>query len=305
MVKGSVVILTGATASGKSALALEIAHRSGGMILNGDSMQLYRDAPILTAQPSAEDMASIPHRLYGIRDAASPCSVAQWLCMVTTEIRQCWEQGLLPIVVGGTGMYIRALMHGIATIPPIPDAIRDSIRALPHEAVRAALLREDPIMAAQLLPSDVQRNSRALEVLRATGKSLSVWQQSNTLPLPEATFSLYCTEVEREALYVRINARTHTMLAAGGLQEAEALHARKLPRTLPLLRAVGVAELLNYLDGNATWEETQYTIARNTRRYAKRQLTWMRNQWPKSLDFPNVRQYGAEDIINIREKNGI
>jgi tRNA dimethylallyltransferase len=280
-----VIILTGATASGKSALALKVAKQKGGVILNADSMQLYHNAPILTAQPSAEDVAAIPHRLYGIRDAAHACSVAQWVDMAATELRACWQEGALPIVVGGTGMYIRALMQGLNRVPPIPEDIRTEVRSLSREALRMALEREDAHTAAHLRPSDTQRSARALEVIRATGKSLHAWHAEDVPipPLPEARFNLYCTQLERSTLYDRINMRTQTMLTAGGLQEAEALHARNLPRSLPLLRAVGVAELLTYLDGNDSWEATKDAIAQNTRRYAKRQLTWMRHQFPDAV----------------------
>jgi tRNA dimethylallyltransferase len=279
----SVVILTGATASGKSALALDYAYRTGGVIINADSMQIYGDAPLLTAQPRVDEQASIPHRLYGVRDAAIPCCAMEWVQLASAEIRACWQLGALPIVVGGTGMYIHALMHGMSSIPAIPDPIRAEVRALPHAALRGALEMEDSRMAAVLMPHDSQRNARALEVMRATGRSLAAWQQDTPQPpLPEASFTLYCTQLNRIALYERINARTEAMLAAGGLQEATALHARGLPRSLPLLRAVGIAELLIFLDGDASWEDTVEAMARNTRRYAKRQLTWSRNQWPEA-----------------------
>ncbi len=274
------LIITGATASGKSSLALAIAQERGGVVINADSMQLYVDAPIITAQPNAQEMAQAEHRLYGVRDAADACSVAAWVAMAVDEIRDCWRIGALPILVGGTGMYLKALMEGISAIPEIPDTIREEVRALEGDALYAALAREDAIMAAKLHASDSQRSARALEVMRATGKSLAYWYTREVpKPLPEAEFQLVVTQMPREQLYGRINQRFEQMIGQGALEEAQRLHTRGLSRDLPLLRAVGVAELLAHLDGTLSLEEAIESAQTHSRRYAKRQLTWVRHQF--------------------------
>lgn len=274
------LIITGATASGKSSLALAIAQERGGVVINADSMQLYVDAPIITAQPNAQEMAQAEHRLYGVRDAADACSVAAWVAMAVDEIRDCWRIGALPILVGGTGMYLKALMEGISAIPEIPDTIREEVRALEGDALYAALAREDAIMAAKLHASDSQRSARALEVMRATGKSLAYWYACEaSKPLPEAEFQLVVTQMPREQLYGRINQRFEQMIGQGALEEAQRLHTRGLSRDLPLLRAVGVAELLAHLDGTLSLEEAIESAQTHSRRYAKRQLTWVRHQF--------------------------
>ncbi len=279
--KRDVLILTGPTASGKSALAVELAKERGGVVINADSMQLYRDAPILTAQPSETDRDAVPHRLYGILDAGEAGSVAHWLALVCGEIRTAWERGRLPIVTGGTGLYLHALMRGLSPIPDISPQIRGVVREMGTAELHNALRIEDPLMAGHLLPSDGQRMARALEVIRATGESLLHWQKTAGVPpLPEASFTVQALVPERSPLYERINCRALAMMEAGAAAEAAALHARNLPRSLPLLRAVGVRELLGYLDGQATWEEAILRMQLSTRRYAKRQITWIRHHYP-------------------------
>lgn len=280
MTNHKVLIITGATASGKSGLALEMAQRCGGVIINADSMQLYADAPIITAQPTAEDQVLVEHRLYGVIDGAQSCSVAQWLTFAVVEIRACWQQGVLPILVGGTGMYLKALMDGLSSMPDIADDIRVQVRDMDATALAAALSSEDPLMAKTLHQSDTQRMARALEVIRGTGKSLAVWQQEPVQsPLPEAGYQLVITDMPREQLYQRINQRYDGMIEQGALEEALALHQRALLRTLPLCRAVGVAELLAYHDGVFALGDAITKAKTNSRRYAKRQLTWMRHQF--------------------------
>ena len=278
--RNEVMILTGPTASGKSARAVQYALARGGVVINADSMQLYRNAPILTAQPSAAEIAAVPHRLYGMLDVSESGSVAHWLALACTEIRATWEKQLLPIVTGGTGMYLQALMQGLSPVPEISEAIRAEVRAIAAPELYPLLCAEDPEIAAQLRPTDQQRMGRALEVIRATGRSLLAWQKGAPQPpLPEASFTVEVLQIERAVLYERINRRTEALVAGGGLQEAAALHTRNLPRSLPLMRAVGVKELLDHLDGSCTLEEAIAQIQTNTRRYAKRQLTWIRHHY--------------------------
>ncbi len=278
-----IVILTGATASGKSAKALQLAQHYHGVIINADSMQLYKDAPILTAHPTQEEQALIPHLLYGCIPADQPCNVALWLQWVVELIQQTWEQQKLPIIVGGTGMYVSALLKGIAPIPVIPDNIRQSIRALTTSQLASVLRAEDPVMSERLRPSDTQRMARALEVIRATGQSLSKWQHKPTQPpLPRANITLYATHMDRELLYERINQRFDEMIEQGALEEAQSLLERGYDQDLPLMRAVGIAQLLPYLrDENVTLEEALQNAKTQSRRYAKRQLTWIRRQYPE------------------------
>jgi tRNA dimethylallyltransferase len=279
-----VMILTGATASGKSALAADIAARKQGMVINADSMQLYYEAPILTAQPTAKEREVIPHKLYSVLDAESGCSVAEWVTMACTEIQWCWDKGYLPIVVGGTGMYLRALMQGLSPIPDIDPDIRDNVRKLTTAALQEALRREDPAIFSQLHPTDTQRMARALEVVRSTGYSLLYWQDiPPSLPLPEAHFQLYITSLPRPLLYERINHRVEQMLAMGALEEVRALHRRGLDPALPLMRAVGVKELIAYLNNDVMLEEAADAIKTASRQYAKRQMTWMRHQFSTGI----------------------
>jgi tRNA dimethylallyltransferase len=276
-----VLIITGATASGKSALALDYAQKHNGVIINADSMQLYCDAPILTAQPSATEQSDVPHCLYGFLKTQNVCGVARWVELVCVEIRAAWQRQRVPIVVGGTGMYVRALLYGLSPIPETEDSIRQMVRALSTDALHIALCTEDAVMASRLHPTDTQRMARALEVIRSTGISLSAWQDiPPSPPLPEANFKRYVTEMPRPHLYQRINARVGQMMDAGAMEEVKHLHGIGYDRTLPLMRAVGVAELLQVLDGSLELDDAITAVQTNTRHYAKRQLTWMRQQFP-------------------------
>lgn len=280
--KNSVRILTGPTASGKSALALEWAAQENGVIINADAMQMYRDLRILTARPSVGEEAQVPHRLYGVLDAHETGSVAIWLNMAIAEIRQVWAEGKLPILVGGTGMYLKALMEGIAPVPEIPEAVREEVRGSPRGAgeLHARLAKHDAKMAARLKPGDTQRILRALEVVLATGKSLAEWQEAiPEKPLPEAEFNLHIRTLPRKELYARIDKRVHLMLEAGALDEVKALKGLNLPPSLPLMRAHGVPEFIRFLNGEMAWEDAIDKTQQNTRNYAKRQETWIRNQF--------------------------
>ncbi len=279
-----VIILTGPTGSGKSALAMQWAMERGGVILNADAMQMYADVRILTARPSMEDEARVPHRLYGIWQAAEVGSVTRWLEVVIHEIRRCWSEGKLPILVGGTGMYIKVLMEGISPIPDIPSDIRQEVRAMPHTSLHPTLAAVDAAMAARLKPGDTQRLARALEVIRTTGRSLADWQKEpRTPPLPEAQFNLYIHTLPRETLYERINQRVHIMVEEGAIEEVEALLRLGLPPAMPLSQAVGVPEFTAYLQNIIPLEEAITRTQQHSRNYAKRQETWMRNQFGKRI----------------------
>lgn len=271
----------GPTASGKSAIALAIAKHVPAVIINADAMQMVAALRVLSARPSAAEEAQAEHALYGVLPPESPTSVAVWLGLVAPILRRAWAEGKLPLLVGGTGMYIKALMEGLAEVPPIPAAVRERVRALPREALYAALEAADPAMAARLKPGDTQRLLRALEVVEATGMSLADWQARRTPPLfPEAEFRCYYTEMRREEVYARIDRRFEAMLEAGALAEVEALMALGLPPETPILRAHGVPELAAYLRGEMPREEAIRKGQQNTRNYAKRQMTWLRNQLP-------------------------
>lgn len=278
-----VIILAGPTASGKSALAIRVAQAVDGVIINADSMQVYRGIPILSAAPSAEDMAAAPHRLYGYLDPATPCSAGQWVASARIAVYETWQEGKTPVVVGGTGMYIKTLLEGISPIPDIAPATRARIRALPVEAAYARLQQVDAAMAATLNAGDTQRVLRALEVIEDSGKSLLHWQSiPPELPLPDADFAVYTLTLDRALLYARCDQRLEQMVAQGALEELRALLARHLPDDLPALRAVGIPELARHLRGEWTLEQAVEKAQQATRNYAKRQLTWLRHQLPQA-----------------------
>lgn len=279
-------MIAGPTASGKSALALAEAEARGGVIINADASQLYTDIPVLSAQPGAEEQARVPHRLYGILDAADSASAARWAALARAEIEAAWAAGRLPILVGGTGLYLRTLLDGIAPVPDIPADVRKSVRGLPPAEVRRALEAEDPAMAARLHPRDPQRNARALEVIRATGRSLAQWQGAPRTGGLAGLVQLSPLVIEppRDLLEARIRSRIAAMLRAGAREEVARLAARNLPPDRPILRAIGVPPLLALLHGEITQAEALARWILDTRRYAKRQATWFRNQapdWPR------------------------
>ena len=276
----SVIIVAGPTASGKSALALELAAALGGTIINADSQQIYRDLNILSARPAAAAMHWVPHRLYGFLDAAERGSVGRWRALALAEIAKAHARGSLPFLVGGTGLYLRALQHGLAAVPPIPAAIRAEAAALYDElggvAFRDRLMALDPA-AARLPSGDRQRLLRAWEVVRATGRPLADWQRAAPGPVPYR-FATVLMMPPREALYAACDARFAAMIAEGALNEAAVLAARGLPPDLPAMKAVGVPELLRHLRGETSLVEAVAAGQRATRRYAKRQMTWFRHQ---------------------------
>lgn len=274
------VLIYGPTASGKSALALELAKEFGGVVINADSMQVYAGLRIITNRPTPQEEADAPHRLYGFRPAREPYSAALWLADVKEALSEAERQRWLPIIVGGTGLYFKALTEGLSEIPEIPPQIRERYRLAaqtqPAETLYAELARRDPATAAQLRPSDPQRIVRALEVLEATGKPLAEWQgrkQPPLLPL-EHTYPLTLT-LDRAELYRRCDARLDAMLEGGAIEEARAFSALGLDPALPAMRAVGLKPLLAYVRGAMPLDEAAAAAKTATRNYAKRQLTWM------------------------------
>ena len=283
-----VVIVAGPTASGKSALALELAAALRGTIVNADSQQIYRDLPILTAQPDAAARRRAPHRLYGYLDPAERGSVARWRQLALAAIAAAHTAGSLPILVGGTGLYLRALMRGLAPVPDIPPEIRAEAAAL-YEELGGAKFRDrlaalDPKAARRLPSGDRTRLTRAWEVVRATGRPLSEWQ-SRTAGAAPYRFATLLMMPPREALYAACDARFAAMITAGALVEAAALAARQLDPDLPAMKGVGVPELLRHLRGEMPLDEAVAVAQRSTRRYAKRQMTWFRHQLAADLTF--------------------
>jgi tRNA dimethylallyltransferase len=281
-----VLVIAGPTASGKSALALDLAAAYGGTIINADALQVYRDLLTLSARPDAAALARVPHLLYGCLEAAERGSAGKWRAMALVAIEAALAAGRPPIVVGGTGLYLRALQDGLAAIPPVPPAFRaeaaESYRALGGPVFRELLATLDPVSAERLEVGDRQRLVRAYEVVRATGISILGWQQGRGEPAPYR-FAKILIMPPREALYAAIDARFRAMIAAGGLAEAAALMARGLDPELPAMKAVGMSELMRHLRGEIGLDEAILLAQRATRRYAKRQTTWFRHQFAPDL----------------------
>jgi tRNA dimethylallyltransferase len=288
-----VALIAGPTASGKSdlavrlALALAEAGRAA-VVINADSAQVYADLRVLSARPSDEEMPGVLHRLFGAWDGAQACSAADWADAAKAEIARAHAAGAVPILVGGTGLYLRTLLDGIAPVPLIDPAVRGEVRAMDPAQVHAALVAEDPAYAAQLNPADRQRTARALEVVRSTGKSLKVWQQDKVGGVADQiTLAPLVLLPEREALYARCDARFAAMLDAGAVAEVSALLDRRLDPKLPVMAAIGVRDIAGWLHGSLTREAALAQGQQATRNYAKRQYTWLRHQpppdWPRLL----------------------
>jgi tRNA dimethylallyltransferase len=300
MTTAEAVLIAGPTASGKSALALELAERLGGVIVNADSMQVYRDLRIITARPTLEDERRVAHRLYGFVDAAEDYSVGRWCRDVELTLKEIAGEGRMPILVGGTGLYFKALTNGLAAVPPIPADTRAGVRArLQSEgapALHFELTRLDPATAQRLMINDRSRIARALEVVLATGRPLSDWHKEGMPPLINtgraAKVFLTC---ERKELVRRIETRFAAMLSGRALEEVKRLAARKLDPLLPAMKAHGVPWLIRHLDGEISLGEAAAGAIMDTRRYTKRQVTWFRNQME---DWPSE---GAENAISAVE----
>jgi tRNA dimethylallyltransferase len=280
------VLIAGPTASGKSALALALAEAHDGMIINTDSMQVYRDLRVLTARPTREEEARAPHRLYGTVDAAVNFSAGAWVAEAAKVLAEARRENRLAIFVGGSGLYFKALTRGLSAVPPIPLAIRGDVRARLQrdgvEALHAELARRDPASAERLKPRDRARIARALEVIDATGRSLADWHRDGLPPLlPPRQFSAVFLAPDRDELYARIDSRFEAMLQAGALEEVAALAARRLDPLLPAMKAHGVPALIRHLAGEITLQEATLIGRADTRHYAKRQFTWFRHQLPE------------------------
>lgn len=281
-------LIAGPTASGKSALALQIAAETGAVIVNADSQQLYADLRVLTARPSVEEEALADHRLYGVADAAEAWSVGRWSRVVMDLLAQLSGEGRPAILVGGTGLYFSALTRGLADIPSVPANVRTEVEAdyaaEGETDFRARLAEGDPKAAAAIEQGDRQRLVRAMSVLRHSGRPLSDWQ-ANTRPLlPPDAWSGLVIEPERDQLYARCDARVEVMMAHGAVEEVRTLVARGLDPALPAMKAVGVRELAGMLAGDLSRDAAAEALKQATRNYAKRQLTWFRNQcrdWTK------------------------
>jgi len=299
------VLIAGPTASGKSALALELAQKTGGVVINTDSMQVYRDLRILTARPTPAEEARVPHRLYGHVDAAVNFSAGAWVTDAAQALAEARAQKLQPIFVGGSGLYFKALTRGLSAVPPISAELRESVRARLArdgvEALHAELAKRDPASAERLKPRDRARIARALEVVEATGRTLPDWHREGLPPLlPPGEFSALFVAPERDQLYARIDARFDAMLDAGALEEVAALAARRLDPLLPAMKAHGVPALIRHLRGEITREEAAETARADTRHYAKRQFTWFRHQLPEfEWVKPEAARVGSSEAARI------
>jgi len=284
--KPPVALIAGPTASGKSELALRLAEATGGAIVNADSAQVYRDLPILSAAPFPGDLVRAEHRLYGVRDGAEPCSAADWAALAKVEVSRLHEEGRLPILVGGTGLYLRTLLDGIAPVPSIDPAVRAEVRAASVAENLAALMPLDPVAAATLNPGDTTRIARALEVVKSTGRPLADWQKKleggigNDIELRPLVLL-----PPRPWLNERCELRFAAMVEQGAVAEVEKLLERKIDPQLPVMRAIGVREIAAYLVGDFTKAQAIDAGQQATRRYAKRQYTWFSRQppadWPR------------------------
>jgi tRNA dimethylallyltransferase len=279
--KPPLAVIAGPTASGKSAMALALAQQIGGVIVNADSAQVYRDLRVLSATPTDEDLQRAEHRLYGVQDGALPCSAADWAAMAAREIAELHAAGRVPILVGGTGLYLRTLLDGIAPVPAIDQEVRARVRETMVDENYAKLKALDPATAARLKPADSARINRALEVILSTGRTLAEWQKEREGGIrDQVELRAIILLPPRKWLYARCDERFAWMIEKGAVTEVETLLARKLNPNLPVMRAIGVRELTAYLLGQSTLDEAVAAGQQATRRYAKRQYTWFSHQPP-------------------------
>lgn len=301
--KPPLALIAGPTASGKSDLAIRLTkalemHGRRGVVINADSAQVYADLEILSARPSLDDMQGVEHRLYGEWDGAQACSAADWAERARVEIAHTHELGAVPILVGGTGLYIRTLLEGIAPIPAIDPQVREAVRDMPLAEAALALQAEDPERAAKLGPADSARIRRALEVVRSSGHSLSHWQQQVSGGIGGAV-NLHPAILlpDRAWLYDRCDRRFASMLQRGAIEEVEALLARLLAPDLPVMRAIGVPEIADFLRGTAILEDAAARGSQSTRNYVKRQITWLRHQPPTEWPRIESEHFNEVDIF--------
>jgi tRNA dimethylallyltransferase len=287
--KPPVALIAGPTASGKSALSLALAQQTGGVIVNADSAQIYRNLPILTAAPSSQELARAEHRLYGVLDGSQPCSSADWAELAKREIADLHSAGKLPILVGGTGLYLRTLLEGIAPVPPIDPDVRKMVRESSVDQNRVKLQEADPVAADRLETADSSRIARALEVVLSTGRTLKEWQERRCGGIAiEVVLRPLVLLPPRDWLYRRCDERFAQMVEAGAVEEVRALLDRELDPALPVMRAIGVRELSAWIKGDVTCEQAIAAGQQATRRYAKRQYTWFAHQPPE--DWPRFRE---------------
>lgn len=275
-------LIAGPTASGKTALALHLAKSHNIVIINADSAQVYSDLPVLSAQPTLDEQASAPHKLFGYLDGATACSAARWAADAKVEIAAAHSAGRLPVLVGGTGLYLRTLLDGIAPIPEINAKLRAEIRALPVTESYKRLQTTDAAMADSLGPTDSSRIARALEVVEGTGRSIAEWREEKTTGGISDAVDLHPLVLlpPRDWLYERCDRRFDMMMNGGAVDEVKALLGRNLPTDAPIMRAIGVPEISTILSGEVTREDAIIRGKIATRQYAKRQFTWFRNQSP-------------------------
>lgn len=298
-------LIAGPTASGKSDVAVQLAlalreRGSEGVVINADSAQVYADLAVLSARPSAEEMRGVEHRLFGAWDGGSACSAADWARAAHGEVAAAWARGAVPILVGGTGLYIRTLLDGIAPVPEIDPGVRAEVRGMETAAAYVALTIEDPSRAAQISPADTARVLRSLEVVRSTGRSLLRWQEERHGGIGH-TVALQPLLIlpDRAELYARCDARFEQMLERGALEEVRLLLARHLDPALPVMRAIGVPELAAHLRGELPLAQATARGQQATRNYAKRQFTWFRGQSPQDWQRQNSPSINAEAIFDI------
>ena len=306
---GAVVMICGPTAAGKSGLALALAEEAGGVVINADSMQLYRDLRVLTARPDEAEMARAPHRLYGVIDGAERASVAAWLAMAAEAVATARQDGCLPIIVGGTGLYFHAAIHGIAPIPEVPEDIHADCRrqlvAQGGVAFRATLAELDPMTAERLHDGDSQRLVRAMGVVRATGRPLSEWQTEPHQGAIEGVPLRIAMMPPRDELYRAIDQRFGMMMTGGAADEVAALAARGLDPSLPVMKAIGVREIIAMQAGEIALSQAVEQASRDSRRYAKRQMTWIRNNFNAEITFSEQQlERKTQDIFAILSKTG-
>jgi tRNA dimethylallyltransferase len=305
--KPPLVVIAGPTASGKSALALALAQQIDGVVVNADSAQVYRDLRVLSAAPSEEEINAAEHRLYGVQDGALPCSAADWAAMARREIADLQSKSRTPILVGGTGLYLRTLLEGIAPVPPINPDIRARVRGAPVEENRAQLEKLDPSAAVRLNRGDTTRINRALEVVLSSGRTLADWQDERDGGIGGAVdLRPLILLPPRKWLYTRCDERFAHMIDKGAVTEVEALLSRGLDPNLPVMRAIGVREIADYLLGKSSLDEAISAGQQATRRYAKRQYTWFAHQppleWPRFQEALGVDRLG-EALALVRAKD--
>ena len=305
MTKKPIVILSGPTASGKSNLALEVAQKIKATIINCDSKQIYKEIPIITAQPSLNEMKEIEHLLYGVVSAKEDFSVASWIELAQEAINHVHLEEKIPMLVGGSGMYIKSLIHGVSIIPQINDNIRKQTRNFVQEnsakELHKKLEKIDPVMARRLNENDGQRVARAYEVFKQTGKSLAWWQDQKpeTIYNPEQFLHFFLSP-ERNVVYENCNTRFNKMIENGVLEEIERLNKMNLDKNLPSMKSHGVPEIINYINGTMSLEEAIEQAQKNTRHYIKRQFTWFRGQTPDATELNEAAK--AKMLAKIKNK---